>query len=81
MYTGLSRPPDFSNTNWLTSAEESRLLSKTILSSSGVTLCGPLGPGFAGTRSEGRNVYQVEQHRLEELLQDLADSSGVELSS
>jgi DNA-binding transcriptional ArsR family regulator len=34
-----------------------------------------------GTRSEGRTVYQVEQGRLAHLLQDLAESSGVDLSS
>jgi DNA-binding transcriptional ArsR family regulator len=34
-----------------------------------------------GTRSEGRTVYRVEQGRLAQLLQDLAESSGVDLSS
>lgn len=33
----------------------------------------------AGTRSEGRTVYHVEQERLAELLQELADSTGVAL--
>jgi ArsR family transcriptional regulator len=35
----------------------------------------------AGTRSGGRTVYQVEHGRLARLLQDLADASGVDLSS
>jgi DNA-binding transcriptional ArsR family regulator len=35
----------------------------------------------AGTRSAGRTVYQVEQDRLAHLLQDLAESAGVDLSS
>jgi len=35
----------------------------------------------SGTRSEGRTVYRVEQERLAQLLQDLAKSSGVDLSS
>ncbi|MGC1406022.1 MAG: metalloregulator ArsR/SmtB family transcription factor [Candidatus Dormiibacterota bacterium] len=35
----------------------------------------------SGTRSEGRTVYHVEQDRLAHLLQDLAESSGVDLSS
>lgn len=34
-----------------------------------------------GTRSEGRTVYRVEQDHLAQLLQDLAESSGVDLSS
>jgi ArsR family transcriptional regulator, zinc-responsive transcriptional repressor len=34
-----------------------------------------------GTRSEGRTVYRVEQERLAHLLQDLAESSGVDLTS
>jgi DNA-binding transcriptional ArsR family regulator len=34
-----------------------------------------------GTRSDGRTVYRVEQDRLVQLLQDLAESSGVELRS
>ncbi len=34
-----------------------------------------------GTRSAGRTVYQVDQARLAHLLQDLAESSGVVLSS
>lgn len=35
----------------------------------------------SGTRSEGRTVYRVEAERLARLLQDLAESSGVDLSS
>ncbi|MGA8427485.1 MAG: metalloregulator ArsR/SmtB family transcription factor, partial [Candidatus Dormiibacterota bacterium] len=35
----------------------------------------------SGTRSEGRTVYRVEQDRLAQLLEDLAESSGVHLSS
>lgn len=34
-----------------------------------------------GTRSDGRTIYQVEQGRLAQLLHDLAESSGVDLSS
>ena len=34
-----------------------------------------------GTRSDGRTVYRVEQDRLVQLLQDLAESSGVDLRS
>jgi DNA-binding transcriptional ArsR family regulator len=35
----------------------------------------------AGTRTEGRTVYQVEQDRMVNLLEDLAESAGIELSS
>ncbi|MFZ0994428.1 MAG: metalloregulator ArsR/SmtB family transcription factor [Candidatus Dormiibacterota bacterium] len=34
-----------------------------------------------GTRSDGRTVYRVEQDRLLQLLRDLAESSGVDLST
>ncbi|MGH7642342.1 MAG: ArsR/SmtB family transcription factor [Candidatus Dormibacteria bacterium] len=34
-----------------------------------------------GTRSQGRTVYRVEQGRLAQLLQDLAESSGIDLSN
>jgi DNA-binding transcriptional ArsR family regulator len=34
-----------------------------------------------GTRSDGRTVYRVEQDRLVQLLQELAESSGVDLRS